>query len=299
MSMGRIGRWGSAAALLAAGATAISGCGTSSTIDPVAQAATQSTSAPGYRMTMSMTIGSAQLPAPMTATGSGRFQTRNHAGQMSMTMSLGALANNPAVRQALGGSTLRLDEVVDHLTVYMRMPAALTSKLPGGKPWLKLDLAKAGTAMGMPGLGALANNPAGSDPGQMLGYLRASSGHFQDLGKGEIDGVQTTHYRASIDLNKVAAQFPASERQSVQQTINTLKSRVGLSTLPVNVWIDEHHLIRRMQFAFGENVPAVGQMHFSMTMDITGYGPQPAPAIPPASQVTDITSLAGLGSSGL
>lgn len=216
-----------------------------------------------------------------------------------MSMSLGALGNNPTVRQALGGSTLRIDEVINRLTVYMKMPAALTSKLPGGKPWLKLDLAKAGAAMGMPGLGALANNPVGSDPSQMLGYLRASSGHFKNLGNAEVGGIRTTHYSASISLDKIAARFPPSERQAVQQTIDTLKSRAGLSALPVNVWIDDHHLIRRMQLAFGENLPSAGPMHFSMRMDFSDYGPQPAPAIPPASQVTDLTSLASSGASGL
>jgi hypothetical protein len=44
---------------------------------------------------------------------------------------------------------------------------------------------------------------------------------------------------------------------------------------------------------------SIGQMHLSMRMDFTDYGPQPAPSLPPASQVTDITSLAGAGSSGL
>jgi hypothetical protein len=274
-------------------AIAISGCGTSSTIDPVAQAATRSTSALGYRMTMSLNMTSPALPGAITGTGSGSFQTRNHRGSMSITMSLGSLGSNPQVQKALGGSTLQMNEVVDHLTMYMKLPAALSSKLPGGKPWLKLDLAKAGAAAGMPGLGALANNPASGDPTQMLGYLRASSGHLTNLGKAVVDGTQTTHYRASISFDKIAARFPPSERQAVQQTVNTLKRLTGASSLPMEVWIDPHHLVRRMRFAFTENTPSLGAMHLSMQMDINDYGPQPAPVIPPASQVTDITTLAG------
>jgi hypothetical protein len=299
----RIGSWGLAGALLAAAVAAVSGCGASrtigNTIDPVAQAATESTSAPGYRMTLSMSFSSPQLPAPITGTGSGSVQTRSHVGQMSMSMSLGSLANNPQVQQALGGSALRIDEVIDHLTIYMKLPAALSSKLPGAKPWLKLDVAKAGSALGMPGLSALANNPAGSDPSQMLGYLRASSGQLQNLGSASVSGIQTTHYRASIDLDKVAARFAPNQRQAIQQTINTLKNLTGRSSMPIDVWIDQHHLVRRMQFAFSENAPSVGAIHISMQIGITDYGPQPAPAIPPPSQVTDLTSLASAGATGL
>jgi hypothetical protein len=295
----RIGRWGFACALLAAAVVAISGCGTSSTIDPVAQAATRSTSAPGYRMTLAMNLSSSQLPGPITGTGSGSFQTRNHTGSMSMSMSLGALGSNPQVQQALGGSSLRIDEVLDHLTVYMKLPSALSSKLPGGKPWWKINIAKAASSLGMPGLSTLASNPAGNDPSQMLGYLRASSGHFKNLGKASVNGAETTHYSASIDFDKIPDRFPPSERNAVRQTINTLKSMVHLSALPVDVWIDQHHLVRRMAFAFDEQLPSIGQMHLSMRMDFTDYGPQPAPSLPPASQVTDIGSLAGAGSSGL
>lgn len=287
-------RWALVGSLLAAGAVAISGCGVSSTIDPVAQAATQSTKAPGYRMTMSMSVSTPALPTPLTGTGSGSFETGDHLGSLSMSMSLGALGSNPQVRQLLGGSTLRIDEVIDRLTVYMKLPAALTSKLSGGKPWLKLDVAKAGSALGMPGLSTLESNPAGGDPSQMLRYLRASSGQLKNLGKAEINGIETTHYSATIDLNKVPDEFPPSERAAVRQTVNTLKGKAGLSSIPVNVWIDQQHLVRRMQLSLSET-----QANVTLGIDFTDYGPQPAPAVPPASQVTNITSLAGIGASGL
>jgi hypothetical protein len=250
-------------------------------------------------MTLAMTLSSSQLPGPITGTGGGSFQTRNHTGSMSMSMSLGALGSNPQVQQALGGSSLRIDEVLNHLTVYMKLPSALASKLPGGKPWWKINIARAASSLGLPGLSTLASNPAGNDPSQMLGYLRASSGHFSNLGKATVGGVETTHYSASIDFNKIPEHFPPSERKAVQQTLNTFKNMAGLDALPVNVWIDQHQLVRRMAFAFNEHLASIGQMHLSMRMDFTDYGPQPAPSLPPASQVTDITSLAGAGSSGL
>jgi hypothetical protein len=295
----RIGRWGAGCALLVGAAAAISGCGTSSTIDPVAQAATRSTSAPGFRMTLAMNLSNPQLPGPITGTGSGSFQTHNHLGSMSMSMSLGALGSNPQVQQALGGSTLRIDEVVDHLTVYMKLPSALARKLPGGKPWWKINLAKAASSLGMPGLSTLASNPAGNDPSQMLGYLRASSGQFKNLGQATINGVRTTHYSASIDFNKIPDRFPPSERGAVKQAVTTLRNMAHLSALPVDVWIDQHHLVRRTAFGINEQLPGIGPMHLSMRMDFTDYGPQPAPSLPPASQVRDISSLAGAGSSGL
>jgi hypothetical protein len=287
-----------AATALGGSALLLSGCGSSSSSsnggsDAVAMAATRSTSVSGYRLKMNMQISSSALPSALTATGNGTFDIKDKAGTLSLAMDLGS---SPQVTQALGGSTLTFDEILKWPDIYMKLPAVIADRLSSsGKPWIKIDLSKAAAAQGVPGLSAIANNPASSDPSQMLQYLRAVSGDISNQGTEQIGGLNTTHYKATIDLNKVPAAVPASSRAAAQQSIPAMVKLLGKSTLPVEVWIDDQHLVRQMKMSFGSS--ANGQSFtIGMTIDIPEYGPQPAPVLPPADQVTDTTSGLGGGS---
>src|SRR6202035_483998 len=103
--------------------------------DPVALAATHSAGAPGYRMRFSLEVSSSALAMPITMVGGGVVDSRDRSASMSLTASF---PSNPQ----LGGSTLTLDEIVDGTTVYMRLPAALTSQIAlAGKSWIAVNLA--------------------------------------------------------------------------------------------------------------------------------------------------------------
>lgn len=268
----------------------VSGCGASSTIDPVAQAASISTSTSGYQMRFSLQLSSPALPMAVTAAGAGSFDPPDRAGSLALGINLGS---SPLVVQALGGSTLRIEELLDGSTVYMKLPPAVAGMVPGGKPWLKIDLADVAAAAGMPGLSSLASNPVSTDPGQFLEYLRAVSGHVADLGAQEIDGIPTTHYRTEIDLGRVPDTVPPASRSAAQQAVSALESLTHLTNVPVDVWIDDQHLVRRIRLSFGATLPSGVATNQSLTIDITEYGPQPKPHFPPAGQVTDLSTLAG------
>jgi hypothetical protein len=285
---------------LACGAAAVgvaacgsSGSNSSSAANQVERAAFVSTSSSGYRMRFGLTLSSSSLPQPITAVGLGGFNTKGHTGSLALDMNLG---NSPQITAVLGSSTLHLDELIDGTTIYVKLPTALTSKLPtlASKPWIKIDIAKAGATAGIPGLGSLINNPTSSDPSQLLQYLRAA-GTVTQVGTETINGVSTTHYRASIDLDKVSAALPAASRAGAQQAIAGLEKLSNLHQIPVGVWVDGQNLVRRIRLSFHESLPTGQSVSTEITVDITGYGPQPAPVIPPASQVTDASGLAGSG----
>jgi hypothetical protein len=268
----------------------VSGCGSSSVtgiIDPVAKAATASTAAPGYRMTMTMQMTSPALPAPLTASGSGSFDVRDRAGAFTMSM---RFPNLPQLKQVLGSDSMQIKEVLKGLTVYLHMPAVLASRLPGAKPWIKVDLAKQAAAMGMSGLSSF-GSPMSSDPSQFLQYLRAVSGRVTKVGIATVAGYKTTQYRATIDLSKVANRVPAANRAAVARSIASLESMTHLKQLPVNVWIDGNHLVRRLVLNMNMTVTQGQSMAMAMQMTIPHYGPEPAPSAPPASQVSDISAL--------
>lgn len=272
--------------LLGITALAAAGCG-SSTIDPVATAATTSNGAAGYRMTFVMNMTSSALPQPIAMTGSGSVDAAHHAGTVAFDMSI------PELRQLLpsSGGTLHMDIIIRGSTLYMRLPAAIGSKLPGGKPWWKIDLSQAHSAI--PGLSSL-GAPGFQDPSQFLQYLRGAAGGVTKVGTDTVAGVSTTHYRATIDLSKAIDRLPAKSRA----TARNLLAMVHATKLPADVWIDSNNLVRRM--AFSMNMAVAGGQSLSMHMQLTipQYGPQPEPAAPPANQVSDMSSLGALNMNG-
>jgi hypothetical protein len=275
--------------LLAAGCGSSASSSSTNAGDPVAYAAAASSAAPGYKMTMKMKISSPALPQPITASGTGSFNIPERAGTFNLAMDF---SNQPQVAQALGSSTFNVQEIIKAPLVYVKLPASVAQKIPGGKPWMKIDVSKLGAAAGIPGLSSVTSNPASSDPSQFLQYLRAVSGSITKVGSQDIGGVPTTHYRATINLDKVPDALPAAQRKGAQQAIAALEKQTNLHELPVEVWIDGHHLVRQMQLAFAEN--AGGQnVNTQITLGIPEYGPQPAPVLPPDSQVNDLGALLG------
>ena len=177
---------------LAAGLTA---CGVTKAVDPVAAAATKTQGSGGYKATTTVTVSAAGKR--LTMTGHGLFAPDR--GEMDMDLGgiLGALGGGSAA-----GSTMKaiyLTENGDHV-MYLNL-AFLSSMLPGGKSWIRIDLEKAGKAAGID-VNQLMSG-AGQNPSDSLALLRAH-GDFSKVGTETVEGVETTHYHGTVDLQKEA-----------------------------------------------------------------------------------------------
>jgi hypothetical protein len=268
------------------------GCGRSSSDSAqvptvsLTRAADISSAAAGYKVTMTLHETVPSLGA-IEATAHGAFSPKAHAGALTMQMHLPPGA---------GIATLALQMVLRGSTIYVKLPAQLATKIPGGKPWVSVNLDQAGKAAGVPGLGSLFSSSSSiTNPGQFLSYLRAtSSGSVKNLGSATVNGLRTTHYRAKMDFSKLPSVVPAAQRQSVEQLVASLKRKGAPTQVPIDAWIDSSHLIRRVQTSFSE--PINGQsVTISSTENFTQYGPQPTPAVPPRDQTTDLLSLLHTG----
>src|SRR5262249_27678979 len=142
---------------------------------------------------------------------------------------------------------------------------------------------------------ALMSGPGGSDPTQMLQYLRAVSDSVVAQGSERVNGVQTTRYRANVQLSRVPAALPPSVRTAAQSALTTLENQTHITGFPIDVWVDRHHLVRRMAMSLSPALPGGHTLNESFTIDFLSYGPQPAPTVPPSDQVTDISKLIGSG----
>ncbi len=255
---------------------------------PIAQAATLSSSAPGYRLHMSLQLTSSALDGPISATGSGVIDLRDHATSMSMSMNLGS---DPQVTSQLGGSDIDANIIIVGTTAYVKFPSALMSSLPGASgKWFKVDLAK---LAGVPGLSSLGTSPSTADPSETLESLRSVSGSIVDFGQARVDGFATTHYRAFLSASRLLGSLPASEQSLAKPALSILQQALPGGDFPEDVWIDAHHLVRRVQTTLDMDLPGGQNIQETVTVDLGDYGPQVPPVAPPASKVLDLSRLAG------
>lgn len=268
-------------AVLAAGAYVAFGSSSNGVVDPVAAAAIRSSDTPGYRerMTMSMTSSAG---IDLTATGSGSFTPAARTGSFTMAMNF---PDTPQLVQALGSSTLRITELLDGTTIYMKLPSALMGQLSTvGKSWVSLDLSKLAN---VPGASSLLNNPS-SDPGEMLEYLRAASDSVVAEGHQVVGGVETTKYQATVDLGRVVDSLPTVEQPEAQAAVSAMEQEGAPTTFPVAVWVDADKLVRRFEMAL--DMTASGQsVQMVIDTDLSDYGPQSPPSPPPSSDVAPLS----------
>jgi hypothetical protein len=259
---------------------ALTACGVSSTVDPVAAAATKSEKAGGYKLTMTTKMSAAGVNGTITAQGTFDGQR----GQMDLDMSdllksSGAPAGTDATMSAIF-----LKEDGDAV-MYMRF-GFLAGRLPAGKTWMRIDMQKAGKGLGIDFnqlMGGAAQNPTSA-----LDLLRSSS-DFSEVGKETIDGVQTTHYHGIVDLQKAAAAGGAMST-SIQRLV-----QMGAPTqYPMDVWVDDAGLVRRFTQSYNQEFGG-NSVSLETTMDMSDYGLPVNVSAPPADEVFDATALAAQG----
>jgi hypothetical protein len=180
---------------------------------------------------------------------------------------------------------ITLEEDGDYV-IYLRLGSLLSSQLPGGQQWIKIDLSKLGKSAGID----LAKLLSGSQmqPGDLLSMLQTEGAKIHKVGPATINGAPTTHYRVVIDMRARAKELTSPLLASVA---------AQMPTLPEDVWIGKDGLVRRIRVSV--SLPHGGMpVRTSMAMDLYDYGAQVDIAAPPSSEVFDATQFAqqGLGS---
>ena len=238
-----------------------------------------------------MVISAPQLGKTLRMRGTGAidgtsaqmtFKLGSMLGQMGLPSSMGGLAQlkNTSIKE------VALEQNGDYV-IYMQL-GFLSSQLPGGKQWIKLDVSKLGKAAGLD-LGKLMSGTQ-FQPSDLLGMLTSEGAKIQKLGPATVDGVATTHYRVTIDLAKAL-----QSKGLTSPLLNGITAQMKTATS--EVWIGKDGLVRRVKISY--NVPhGATPMRMAMTMSLYDYGAHLSIAAPPSSQVFDATSFAqqGLGS---
>jgi hypothetical protein len=236
----------------------------------VAEAATKTEEAGSARVTFAGTLTG--VPGgSFTMNGEGEFAKKR--GRMTFDLSEAGVP---------GGS---MEMIFDGLVIYMKFPPELAAVLPGGKSWVKMDLEELGKQQGID-FGELMQFSQ-SDPTQSLQYLRGASDDFEKVGEEAVRGVETTHYRGTIDLRKAAEALPDSARKSFDRVIEL----TGASKIPFDVWIDDEGLARRVNYDQALPTSNGQEASMALTMEFFDFGVEVDVESPPENEVVDLQEL--------
>jgi hypothetical protein len=161
---------------------------------------------------------------------------------------------------------------------WMRIPAL--TEVVGARPWIEIadDEPESGLDIA---LGAAPDSPAA-----LLPYLRAL-GPVDEVGGEEVRGLPTTRYQATVELERVPAQAPEGKRNALRKQIERAIEQTGQRTVPIDVWVDDDLLPRRMRFV-DVSPPGRDEKYpttYRATMEILEYGVPVRVVRPPARHV--------------
>ena len=214
--------------------------------------------------------GSAHAPLNIQITGQGVYSFAQKVGDMTVDI--------PAIGGSPGGSieVRRIGQ-----DVYVK--AAQLPAVDGGKPWVHVLLSQFEQGQSQ------SSNPFGSlsdgDPTKILTLLQQLGAQVTEVGTSQIDGVATTEYQGVLDL--------AGGTTSSTIVNQQLAQALGLSSVPVDVWIDGQGRARQVSMSlsvFGLTVKA-GE-------HLGSFGAPVSVSAPPADQVADGSSLIQNGKFG-
>lgn len=281
-----------AALTLAGGAGLVAtGCGAEEAAGvDVAQAATKTAAKKTAKVTMTFRGSGMGLPVPLNVTATGVTALDAAKGTLSMDFGpLLQLAGAPA-----GGASKLEVKFGDGSAVYLKPPAIPGLDIPGGKTWVSADPKELGEAFGFDtkALGALLN----VDPSSQLKAFDAAKG-LEEVGKEDIDGTETTHYKGTLKLSDYIAALPADQRKSAQDALKQLEALGGGQAgfddpTPVELWVDDEGVLRRM--VSSGKVPGQAGVPggtFKVDYRLSDFGTPLDLTPPPADDTYDVTDL--------
>jgi hypothetical protein len=252
--------------------------------DAVLDAMTAVYEAGSYHQRLRMSMSAEGQSFSITAEADVDNATRRAA----MTMDLGML----------GGE---MEMVMDDGVIYLRSPAFGDAPTP----WVSLDPSKMDPAVA----GQFGGFGAGTtDPSAYAG-LFAGVFDVKASGEADIDGVDTTRYTGTIDLQKVLEGFAevvgeGADPKTTEQLGAAIEQFEALGidgTIPFQIWIDDEGLPRRQRITMdlGDLVPGTGEAQLGMTVDYSAFGEPVDVELPEPSEVTDVTRMmTGAAASG-
>lgn len=155
--------------------------------------------------------------------------------------------------------------------------AWLRGPLDTERSWVRLRDAQDEAAATAPGLG---------NPLALLAIVRAIEGTPEEVDDERLDGVDTTRYRVLVDLDALDGELGAGSRRLLE-SLRTLHED---GRLPMEVWVDDDSLIRRVLYEVDADLPGLPELRLATRVDLDGHG-LPVTIEPPGDdEVVDVSA---------
>ncbi len=239
-------------------------------LNPVAEAAQRTAAMPGARLKMEVIYTIQGRAKPLVASGLGAFDANSGRSRIALRVPVAGQA--PQIVTA----------VSDQRTAFIRS-AAFAAELPPGKEWLGME----------PLLGHDPRSALGAGPGAQgtIEMLKAAGGEVEELGQGMVGGAETTHYKATIELSRVAEVMTEQGDAGLAREYERLAERTPYP-IPVEVWIDDQGLARLVRTVQQLPIPSGGPtVTMDMRMELFDFGARPRIELPPPGRVLDTTPI--------
>lgn len=105
-------------------------------------------------------------------------------------------------------------------------------------------------------------------------------------------GQPATHYRATIDMAKLAATAPPDQQALLQGQLDDLK-QIGLDNLPIDVWVDSEGRVVRMSSTVVVPDTGTGGGTISLDIELYDFGVPVKVKTPAPKHVMGIEALLG------
>lgn len=238
--------------------------------NPIAQAAARTQRQPGSRIAMQ---ASYSLPGGQSATMSGSGVYDGHNGRTRAVMALDVPSAGRSIQMSLVG---------DEDTVYIRS-SIFDAELPPGYRWIEIQ-------SGLGGSTETSMTSNASSEGQ-LEMLQSAGGDVENVGEEQVRGTTTTRYRGTVELSRLADRLDGEGKAIAAHEYEQLAKTMP-APIPVEVWVDESGLIRRMRMVM--EVPSAAgapPVKMDLTMDFFDFGIAPKIALPGSGEAFDTTPL--------
>jgi hypothetical protein len=221
------------------------------TEDALAAAAANTADAGSAKMTVAL-----QAPVdgtPLSLRGEGAYDFRTGRGKLTLHLP-------PEYAAWTGRSTFK--SIIDGDTTYMYDPErGAWEILEDSAPQSTLDVF---------------TELVPDDPTQILQFLEPG-GEVEKVGEEPLFGTQTTHYRATVDVERLVDNAPANVQEAVRASGMVHEG----DTLPVDVWVDDAGMMRRLDLK-----GRLGDVDdVSMRLDLYDFGTEVDVKVPPPSRV--------------
>jgi hypothetical protein len=213
-------------------------------------------------------------------------------GPADITFSLSGETNFSAKTTQLQVSAAGITETVRVVggIEYLNLPLL---SLPHGTHWVKILPQDLGVTAGP-------STTASWNPTDGLQFLGGNVGNPVDVGKQDIDGVSTTHYRVTLNLKALFDRVGSAERNLSPAIARGLEALQGLDLthIPGDVWLDSAGRVRRFSYTLNFQIDGVAVAEVE-TINFSDFGAPVQITAPAAGDTVPFSAVKGQISAAL